>query len=885
MFNEDVNAIKLEYAKVAEMGSKLETFPLRSSMDVEPLLLNIESNKSPPTREDLAKFTDNLEQVAETHAFLTSERNGFTLFDEQIAGVLLPGHLVDQFKGAFDDEEELSADKFPTIKKLRTTIASLKSSVASKMTQLLSSQQMKEKIADGGYIIIEDRYCLMLKNTYKKGVGVVHGSSNTGRTLYVEPFEVVDMTNEIKNTHGLLRAEENRILFEMCQSIAEYREEVRAAVRAIAVVDVVHAKAKLGRRMKGVVPEVGTDGTIACVNARHPVLMLRGDTDAIGNTIELGKPQSVSVSGVSGTPAPTSVSASAASSTASSGSATTALVISGPNAGGKTIVLKTAGLFALMVKYAMPIPATDGARVDIFNVMADIGDIQTVSGDLSTFSGHLVVCREVLLGAEAHKRNTMNKGHSLVLLDEIGTGTDPAQGAALAQAVLEDLIAMGDVRVMVTTHYQRIKELAAGDVRFRIAAMEFVNNRPTYRLRLGSVGESFALEAADRMHLPHRVIARATSLLDDESRRVLALQKRLEEETELARQRQTTYEGKLDQLRGQEEGVETLRRALERERALIQSGKKEDFLEALKERERFAASIMSDIQRIADATDLSRGEKHKAITAKRAAVKAIRTEIESELVEEAIEDNQGFATPLPSGEPVEEGKTLVVLEKGILFNKRGIVTKRNKGRGRVHLRVAGGEIKIERHLVGYPSIGVGEGRGSLSLSSPFLSLSDAQDLLGESSDGVGRKLTSKEREMMRMQDELVDLEDRGRGSGRNRGGDISISSSSDSSQASATKTKNICAATRRAGNTVDLRGLSYSRQQERVTDVISRFFDDEYVYILCDGKGQGQGQGQGQEQEQGQGHRGKLLTWLRGNPLVRSVRQEGDYTLIEFLTD
>jgi len=170
---------------------------------------------------------------------------------------------------------------------------------------------------------------------------------------------------------------------------------------------------------------------------------------------------------------------------------------------------------------------------------------QTVSGDLSTFSGHLVVCREMLRAAEAHK------GHSLVLLDEIGTGTDPAQGAALAQAVLEELLNLG-TRVIVTTHYQRIKELAADDQRFQIAAMEFIDNRPTYRLRLGSVGESYALEAGRRMALPEHVLERANALLDDESRRILALQKKLEEETDRARQRQAEFEGAVRDLAGRE---------------------------------------------------------------------------------------------------------------------------------------------------------------------------------------------------------------------------------------------------------------------------------------------------------------------------------------------
>ena len=166
----------------------------------------------------------------------------------------------------------------------------------------------------------------------------------------------------------------------MCQAINQYRNEIKEGVMAVAEVDVINAKAKLGVRIGGVVPSVDCDGQISCKNAKHPVLLLRG-TEPVGNDIDLSEDA-------------------------------TALVISGPNAGGKTVILKTAGLFALMVQHSLPIPARSGARVDIFKVMADIGDMQTVSGDLSTFSGHLVVCREMLAEAARHKRH----GHSLVLL-------------------------------------------------------------------------------------------------------------------------------------------------------------------------------------------------------------------------------------------------------------------------------------------------------------------------------------------------------------------------------------------------------------------------------------------------------------------------------------
>jgi DNA mismatch repair protein MutS2 len=442
-----------------------------------------------------------------------------------------------------------------------------------------------------------------------------------------------------------------------------------------------------------------------CVEARHPVLLLRG-IEPVGNSIELSEEN-------------------------------VALVISGPNAGGKTIVLKTAGLFALMAKHSIPLPARQGARVDFLNCMADIGDMQSVSGDLSTFSGHLVVCREMLKLAKQHE------GYSLVLLDEIGTGTDPAQGAALAQAVLEELINLG-TRVIVTTHYQRIKELAAEDKRFNIAAMEFVDNRPTYKLRLGSVGESYAIEAGRRMSLPDNVLERASALLDDESRRILALQKRLEEETELARQKQLAFEAELQALSERESAIERSKAMLEEQIKKLREGKTEEFLVELRAKEKELDLLIRKAEERALQPDISRGDREKIVEEAKLAVKSTRTETEREIVEQNAED---IATPLVPGEPIEQGVTLIVLEKGTLFGTRGVVMQRNKGRGRVVIRVAGVEVKMERHLLGKPlkagKLGFmvnGESTGSSGLG-------------GKSEENM----SAKDRRMMQMlQEELVD---------------------------------------------------------------------------------------------------------------------------------
>lgn len=553
----------------------------------------------------------------------------------------------------------------------------------------------------------------------------------------------------------------------------------------ILIFKVIRAKSKLGEYLGGVIPEVKEDGYIHCVNARHPILMLRASsviTDyqtapltknkiVASTTSSTNLKPLVKNKGIQENYDQSSNSNLIATRTTTSTSSinsdkvvgnniylsenSTALVISGPNAGGKTIVLKTAGLFALMVRHAIPIPAQSGARVDVFHeIMADIGDMQSVSGDLSTFSGHLVICREILQHAQELKYNKLNSvvlpksisgGGCLVLLDEIGTGTDPAQGAALAQAVLEELVSLGS-RVIVTTHYQRIKELAAHDPRFRIAAMEFINNKPTYRLRDGSIGESYALEAARRVHLPENVLIRADALLDDESRRLLALQKRLEEETEVARLKQKDYLDKLNELSTRELNIEVANQQLQEQIQKLREGKTEEYLSDLKNKEHeleltmrkvkdilSAASLQYQQQKqsnsiknqstiattieeelvdmtsidgefVAEYLNTSEEEKEKALEAIKNMVKTERIETEKNIVEQSMSQLQ--ATLLIPGEPIEQGTTLLIIEPGSnLYGTKGIVTHRNKGRGRVFIRVAGVEVKMERHLLARPHSG------------------------------------------------------------------------------------------------------------------------------------------------------------------------------------
>ena len=245
-------------------------------------------------------------------------------------------------------------------------------------------------------------------------------------------------------------------------------------------------------------PTVGHGGVISLKQARHPVLELRG-IDVVANDLSLSD-------------------------------RSRALILSGPNTGGKTIALKTLGLAALLARAGIPVPADDGSRVDLFSpILADVGDTQSVEGDLSTFSGHVEVLKGMLRAA--------GEG-ALILLDEVGVGTDPAQGAALARAVLEALVDAG-ARIAVTTHYAELKALGAADPRCTLAAVQYADGRPTYRVVAGLAGESHALATARRLELPAAIIDRARALMERQTRELADLM----EEREQSRARRWSARG------------------------------------------------------------------------------------------------------------------------------------------------------------------------------------------------------------------------------------------------------------------------------------------------------------------------------------------------------
>ena len=408
------------------------------------------------------------------------------------------GHVYHPILEAFDADGRLVDHASDALGPLRRALASIKVQLEKSMAGLLTDERFAPYLQDAYYTQREERYVLPVRTDGKGFVrGIVHGTSQSGQTLFIEPEEIVELNNRAKLAEAEILDEERRILAKFSGWVAEEADAFVAALAAAETLDVIAAAAIMAEDTVSAEPIIDDGARVGLLHARHP-LMLLAERRCVANDVHVA--------------------------------AGTTLLISGPNAGGKTVALKTVGLAALMTRSGLHLTAESGSVMGWFpDVRTDIGDAQSLENDLSTFSGHMVNLRELL--------ETAGPG-SLVLIDEIAVGTEPEQGAALAQAVLEALAARG-VTGMITTHYERLKALGATDPRFTNASVGFdlAKLEPTFKLHLGTPGSSGALALAQRMGVAAEIVNRARDLIGPHVAKVEDLlasvadqQRRIEEE-------------------------------------------------------------------------------------------------------------------------------------------------------------------------------------------------------------------------------------------------------------------------------------------------------------------------------------------------------------------
>jgi DNA mismatch repair protein MutS2 len=398
---------------------------------------------------------------------------------------------------------EVADDASPRLAELRRALLRLKAQLTSVMEGYLRSPENERLLQDRVVTTRNDRYVLLLKAEHKGQLpGIVHGTSGSGASLFVEPLPAVELNNDIVELQDEERREVVRILQQLTAQVAERADEIEAMARVLGELDAVQAMALLAVAMEGHPPEIveAAEPVIELALARHPLLM----------------PQLAARLGITRSSEPVPVSLRV-------GGASPVLVISGPNTGGKTVALKTAGLFALMAQCGLHVPAAPGSRLAVFRrVYADIGDEQSIAENLSTFSSHLAAIVEMT-------RDLARP--ALVLLDEVGAGTDPTEGGALGVAIVEHFRRAGAM-VLATTHHGLMKAYAQSTPGVATASFGYdpASYRPTYRLTLGTPGRSLALEMAERLGLPPEVVADARARRDDKERQAEALLARLETE-------------------------------------------------------------------------------------------------------------------------------------------------------------------------------------------------------------------------------------------------------------------------------------------------------------------------------------------------------------------
>ncbi len=422
--------------------------------------------------------------------------------------------LASRIETAFEPSGRLKDSASGMLASLRDKARGLHHQIKGRLEELMGEREFHEWMRDDYVSIRNDRYVVPINASYQSKVpGIVHNASNSGQTLFIEPQQIVGLGNELSIAESMAAEEERRVLQELSADVGDRASELLRAVEILGELDLVEACARLATDLDATRPQLAEGrASFSLRGARHPLLVLQGKR-VIANDVSLAAGQK-------------------------------ALVISGPNAGGKTVTLTTVGLFALLVRAGLPVPAEHGTTVPLYSaVYSAIGDDQDLARDLSTFSAHLTNLRRILENA---------REGSLVLIDEIAADTDPREGAALASAVLHELVSKL-VQVLVTTHLEELKAIGLADERFANArvGLDPKTLAPTFRLELGAAGVSSALEIAARVGLPAAVLERAKQNLHGGSALSTALGK-LEEErraAELERRQMSQVRDELEKAR------------------------------------------------------------------------------------------------------------------------------------------------------------------------------------------------------------------------------------------------------------------------------------------------------------------------------------------------
>src|SRR5262245_20489473 len=484
--------------------------------------------------------------------------------------------LYQRLRGKISPIGEVEDFASPELREARFQVSRVRGQIQRSLESILKRADEEHALRDDFITIRNERYVIPIRNDNRGAVaGVVHGMSSSGQTVFIEPLETIDQNNELVRLRELEQTEITRGLFSITEELREERNALLAMSEAVALIDFIAARARLALGQNAIEPQINTNGKLLLMDARHPLLeesLKAQGLPIVPITLELDRDHRV-------------------------------MVVSGPNAGGKTVVLKTAGLLSLMAQAGFHVPAAS-ADLPVFNqVLADIGDQQSIAANLSTFTAHIRNIREISDELEAP---------ALILLDEVGTGTDPEEGSALGVAMV-DYFRQRGAHVIVTTHYSGLKIYATNTTGVINASVEFDEKtlKPTYRLLAGLAGSSSGIEIARRFGLPIAITDRAAERVKTSSA----------EATEYLRN-----------LKEQFEQNQMLLSALEEERAAVAEKYAKLELEFIKRERAREAEFRAELKKVVEEF-VTKSEKFAAMIEDAANQRRTRKEIERRTVE------------------------------------------------------------------------------------------------------------------------------------------------------------------------------------------------------------------------------------------------------------
>lgn len=526
-----------------------------------------------------------------------------------LAGLLITHRSAEEeINRCIINEDEIFDGASPALARIRRAMRLANERVREKLNSMIRSTAYQKYLQEPIITIRNGRFVIPVKQEYRQQVpGLIHDQSSSGATLFIEPSAVVELGNEYKKLLAEEADEIERILTELTAMLAPYADEIREDLNIMGHIDLVFAKAKLSRELNAVMPRLNRNNYVRIVRGRHPLIPA---DRVVPIDIWIGKDYR-------------------------------SLIITGPNTGGKTVTLKIVGLFALMVQSGIFVPANEGSEFPVFeHIYADIGDEQSIEQSLSTFSSHMKNIVGILDKADEN---------SLVLLDELGAGTDPIEGAALAMSILEDLNDRHCICVS-TTHYSEIKAFAMTHDGMENASMEFDIDRlcPTYRLYIGIPGKSNAFEISSRLGLPNSIIDNAKSFLKGEDVRFEDIISSAQSQHRIAEEERKMAEEARAELEKLRADAERERRKLDEDRNRLQAKAKEDAKRIVADTKREMEKLIIEIRSI---KDIDRSAADRAIQAARDTLRATETAVnEKEAIKK--EDNTKPPKTVRAGDTV-----------------------------------------------------------------------------------------------------------------------------------------------------------------------------------------------------------------------------------------